>query len=405
MWQEKFKLYKLKDVTKLKNGYAFKSNQFTENEVPIIRINNLQNNKVIIDKKICYPNEFLENNEQYEVKMGDILISMSGSIGKISRYLYTEPSLLNQRVGKFEITKEDKLDKEYLFYFLRSNQFQRAVIKDSNGCVVSNISAKSISDCSIPVPLLESQKKIVNILKRAENTLEKRMESIKLLDELVKSQFIEMCANGASDYKNWEKVRIEDIAEKKKASMRTGPFGSSLLHSEFVDEGVFVLGIDNAVENHFTWNKMRYITEEKYEKLKNYTVFSGDIIITIMGTVGRSAVIPENFPKSINTKHLACITLNKAIANPYFISYCIHEHPYVIQQLKKQSKGAIMDGLNLTIIKSIKIPLPPTEVQEQFVHFLKQVDKLKFEMEKSLEELENNFNSLMQRAFNGELFN
>ena len=404
MLSEECKLYKLKDIVKLQNGYAFKSKEFIENEVPIIRINNLQDSKVVIDKKVCYPNEFLQNKRQYEVVMNDILISMSGSVGKISKYSCKTPALLNQRVGKFEILKENNLSIEYLFYFLRSDSFQRAVIKDANGCVVSNISAKSILECGIPMPPLEIQNKIVEVLEKAEKALEKRKESINLLDELVKSQFIEMCANGASDYESWEKVKIEDIAEKKKGSMRTGPFGSALLHSEFVDEGIFVLGIDNAVENQFTWNKMRYITDEKYEQLKNYTVFSGDIIITIMGTVGRSAVIPENFPKAINTKHLACITLNKSIANPYFISYCIHEHPYVMQQLKKQSKGAIMDGLNLTIIKSIKIPLPPIDIQEQFVHFMKQVDKLKFKMEESLKELENNFNSLMQKAFTGELF-
>lgn len=333
------------------------------------------------------------------INKGDLLITLDGTPGIISDEF---EGAISSGIRKIDIVSKNLLQ-DYLKFYLRSENVQRIIYKYATGATILHAS-KSIQYINVVLPPIDNQKCIINIMKRAESALNKRKQAISLLDELVKSKFIEMCADGANDYENWEKVRIEDIAENKKGSMRTGPFGSSLLHSEFVDEGVFVLGIDNAVENRFTWNKMRYITEEKYEKLKNYTVFSGDIIITIMGTVGRSAVIPENFPKAINTKHLACITLNKSIANPYFISYCIHEHPYVMQQLKKQSKGAIMDGLNLTIIKAIKIPLPPIEVQEQFVHFFKQVDKLKFEMEESLNELENNFNSLMQKAFAGELF-
>lgn len=334
------------------------------------------------------------------VSKGDLLITLDGTPGIVSDKF---EGAISSGIRKIDIDNKNLLQ-DYLKYYLRSEYVQRVIYKYATGATILHAS-KSIQYIDVIIPPLEIQEKVINILEKAENTLEKRKESIKLLDELVKSQFIEMCADGASDYENWEKVKIEDIVEKKKGSMRTGPFGSSLLHSEFVDEGVFVLGIDNAVENRFTWNKMRYITDEKYEKLKNYTVFSGDVIITIMGTVGRSAVIPENFPKAINTKHLACITLNKSIANPYFISYCIHEHPYVMKQLKKQSKGAIMDGLNLTIIKAIKIPLPPIEAQEQFVEFLKKTEKLKLEMKQSLKELENNFDSLMKSAFEAKLFN
>ncbi|WP_252250023.1 restriction endonuclease subunit S [Clostridium sp. ZBS13] len=333
------------------------------------------------------------------VDKGNLLITLDGTPGIISDQF---EGAISSGIRKIDIIN-DELLKDYLKFYLRSDNVQRIIYKYATGATILHAS-KSIQYIDVSIPPLETQKRIVEVLEKAEKALEKRKEAISLLDELVKSQFIEMCASGASDYEDWEKVKIEDIAEQKKGSMRTGPFGSSLLHSEFVDEGVFVLGIDNAVENRFTWNKMRYITDKKYEQLKNYTVFSGDVIITIMGTVGRSAVIPENFPKAINTKHLACITLNKSIANPYFISYCIHEHPYVMQQLIKQLKGAIMDGLNLTIIKSIKIPLPPIDIQEKFVDFMKQVDKLKFEMHESLKELENNFNSLMQSAFKGELF-
>lgn len=173
---------------------------------------------------------------------------------------------------------------------------------------------------------------------------------------------------------DWKYVHIQDIC----TDMRTGPFGSALHHDEFVDSGVFVLGIDNAVENEFSYNRMRYITEAKYQQLKRYTVKPLDVIITIMGTVGRSAVIPIDIPLAINTKHLACLTLDRNLANSTFIAKAIQIHPELLSQLSLNSKGAIMDGLNLTIIKGLKFRLPPIALQEQFAAFVEQTDKSKF---------------------------
>ena len=194
---------------------------------------------------------------------------------------------------------------------------------------------------------------------------------------------------------DWDTVNIEDIC----SDMRTGPFGSALHHDEFVDNGIFVLGIDNAVENKFSYNRMRYITEEKYQKLKRYTVKPLDVIITIMGTVGRSAVIPKDIPLAINTKHLACLTLKNELADPYFLANAFQIHPEIIAQMHMNSKGAIMDGLNLTIIKHLRFKLPPLDLQQSFAAFVHEIDKSKFATQKALTETQQLFDSLMQKYF------
>ncbi len=297
---------------------------------------------------------------------------------------------------------KNQVDVKYVLYFLKSHE---SILEDGfKGAGLKHISKKYLSNIKIPFPkTLEEQVKIANLLTQVEALIAKREESIRLLDELLKSTFLDMIIYNKQK-SAWPLVTIKDLAEDKKGSMRTGPFGSNLLHDEFTEEGdVAVLGIDNAVKNKFTWGKKRYISYKKYEELKKYTIFPEDIIITIMGTVGRSAVVPDDIPLSINTKHLAAITLNKKNSNPYFISYSIHSDPFILNQIRNKTRGAIMAGFNLTLVKSLKMYLPPKQLQDKFATIVQQVEETKKHYQKSLDELNQLFGSLSQRAFKGEL--
>lgn len=302
----------------------------------------------------------------------------------------------------FVVRASSEILVKYVYYFLFGNI--NILEEGFKGSGLKHISKSYLNSIQIPVPPLDTQRKIINAIDKVLSLIEKRKEQIALLDNALKSWFIYNVGPLSPEYNDWKRVYLKDIAANKKNSMRTGPFGSNLKHSEFVDSGIAVLGIDNAVENKFMWKQRRFITPEKYEKLKSYTVYPRDVIITIMGTTGRSAVIPDDIPLCINTKHLACITLNNDKANPYYISYSIHSHPFILTQIKKQNKGAIMDGLNLTIIKALEIPLPPIEYQNRFEEMYLKVEQQKYRLTQSLEELEITYKATMQKAFNGELF-
>ena len=288
---------------------------------------------------------------------------------------------------------KDKLIHKLLPFILNTDNFWGYAEKFSDGTMSKRLSPRILLEYEFALPELKKQEELAKLLWTINDTKNAYEKLITLTDDLIKSQFVEMFGPASEDYEHWPVKRLEDISQ----DMRTGPFGSALLHSEFVDSGVFVLGIDNAVENHFSYNRMRYITEEKYEQLKRYTVHSDDVIITLMGTVGRSAIIPEEFPKAINTKHLACLTLNKNIADPHFICYAFQHHPILLEQLNSQSKGAVMDGLNLTIIKRLQLALPPLKLQNQFAAFVQQVDKSKFELQRTIDGLESTYKSLLRR--------
>ena len=262
----------------------------------------------------------------------------------------------------------------------------------------------------IPLPPLPEQQRIVGILDEAFEGIaaakakaEANLRNARELFEATLAQHI----FGDSADKGWRRSDVASLAEARKNAIRTGPFGSQLLHSEFVDDGVAVLGIDNAVENEFRWGKRRYITEKKYKELTRYTVKSGDVLITIMGTCGRCAIVPDDIPPAINSKHLCCITLDPTKCLPEFLhAYFLH-HPVARAYLEENASGAIMAGLNMGLIKEMPVWLPSLSDQRdlvrQFQVVREQVQSLEAIYQQKCATLDELKNSLLHQAFSGRL--
>jgi type I restriction enzyme S subunit len=281
---------------------------------------------------------------------------------------------------------------QYLAHFLRSPEF----LQFANTVVMSEFWRYEA-----PLPPLPEQRRIAAILDQADALRAKRREALAQLDRLTQGIFVEMFGDLAGN--GWAMSTVESMAKPDKGSIRTGPFGSQLLHSEFVDEGVAVLGIDNAVKNEFRWGESRFISEQKYRELKRYKVFPGDVLITIMGTCGRCAVVPDDIPEAINTKHLCCITLDSAQCLPSFLQAYFLLHPTAREYLGQTAKGAVMDGLNMGIIKGMPVPLVPMALQQTFATRAQAIEALKAQHRAALADLDALFTSLQHRAFRGEL--
>ncbi|SFG24297.1 restriction endonuclease subunit S [Ensifer sp. OV372] len=290
------------------------------------------------------------------------------------------------------------LDPKYAFYLLWSERFRMIGESGMTGSAgQKRVPADLLRRLEIPLPPLGAQKRIAAMLDKADQLRQKRRQAIALLDSLSQSIFLEMFGETASQ--GWPTTTIGEVA----TDMRTGPFGSQLLHSEFVDEGIAVLGIDNAVNNRFEWGKARFITEEKYRQLSRYTVRPDDVLITIMGTCGRCAVVPHNVPTAINTKHLCCITLDITRVLPQYLHACFLNNPSVLRQLGVQAKGAIMPGLNMGIIKSLNIAVPPIALQQAFQQRLALLSHQLTTAKRAADESDALFSSLQHRAFSGQL--
>lgn len=391
---------KISECCNISNGYAFKSEKYVTNEgARVIRITNVQKGQIVDNDPKLYPFDLLNNLDNYKIFEGDILMSLTGNVGRVGKFpKEMMPAYINQRICRIMPT-DKRLDPNYLFHFFNNDKFEIEAMRNSAGAAQLNLTSKWLYNYEIPLPSLSTQKTIAAKLDKAQEIISYNKQLLEKYDQLTQSLFIDMFGSGNPKRDNWEEVKIENVVKNAKGSMRSGPFGSDLLHSEFVETGIPVLGIDNAVLNKFQWKQRRYITEEKYQKLKRYTVYPKDIIITIMGTVGRVAVVPDNIGIAINTKHLAAISLNQKIANPEFIAFSLRSDHNILSQINQKGKGAIMTGLNLTIIKELKLKLPPIHLQNQFSERMEKIEIQKQMAQETLAKSEHLFQSLLKESF------
>jgi type I restriction enzyme S subunit len=331
-------------------------------------------------------------------KPGDVLFSKDGTVGKVHVVIDPRDFAVLSSIAILR-PKRDICEPHYLGHVLKSPSIIDQAARSKTGSAIRRVILSDLRRLNFPLPPLDEQRRIAAILDKADGLRTKRREALAHLDTLTQSIFHSMFGDPDS---SWPELTIEDLADRQKGAIRTGPFGSQLLTSEFTDEGIAVLGIDNAVSNQFAWKERRYISPEKYETLRRYTVRPGDLLVTIMGTLGRCAVVPSDIPPAINTKHLCCITLNREMAVPEWL------HSYFLlsdaagQYLRQTTKGAIMGGLNMGIIKKMPVLLPPLELQQTFATRVAAVERLKELHRNHLAELDALFASLQHRAFKGE---
>ncbi|GAJ30316.1 restriction endonuclease subunit S [Acidomonas methanolica] len=341
--------------------------------------------------------EGVANSATNVVPAGAVIVPTRMAVGKAA--INSIDLAINQDL-KALIPKEC-VDRRFLLHFLLS---KAAFLEGrAQGATVKGIKLDLLRSLEFPRLGIEEQRLIASVLDKADGIQRKRADFCEAIHAFLKSAYVHIVGHLNPSHGDWAPFTIEALAEQRKGAIRSGPFGSALRHGEFVDEGIAVLGIDNAVQNKFAWAERRFITPSKYQELRRYKVFPGDVIITIMGTTGRSAVVPEDIPEAITTKHLATITCNKELIHPEVLSFAIHSDPLIIRQIKSFNKGAIMDGLNLGTIRRLEISLPPMDEQLRFVAMLRKARAIYAASETPDGSGEDLFQSLSQRAFRGEL--
>lgn len=342
----------------------------------------------------------------------------NGEVGRHSSRIVDHPTVIVGRKGSVgEITfapnggwpidtafftrvkDPSRLDLRYLYYALKGARLDQHEITTS----IPGLSRNNIYRTVISVPPLAEQRRIAALLDVADALVAKRRQALATLDTLLQSLFLDMFGESHVRQGAWQLRKVDDLLASGEGRIRTGPFGSQLRHSEFEADGVPVLGIDNVVTNEFRWTEPRCLPLAKYDRFRRYKVLPGDVLVTIMGTVGRACVAPDDLPECMSTKHLCVLTLNRNEVAPRFLWASFLFDPAVRSQMKAAGKGAIMEGWNSTAIRNLALRVPPLSLQERFARVCELVIREIVTQRRGLLLQDSLFTALQFLAFAGPL--
>jgi len=254
------------------------------------------------------------------------------------------------------------------------------------------------------LPPLEEQKKIAGILDAADSYRQKTKALIEKYDQLTQSLFLDMFGDPVTNPKGWERVTLPDIVKKEKHSLKRGPFGGALKKEIFVDDGFKVYEQGNAIAKSTEIGRY-FIDEMKFKEMMAFKVKPGDFIVSCSGTIGKIFELPTNCPIGIINQALMKIDIDPEFIKPVYFeavfNYFIKDHIFI-----SGSKGSGLKNVaSMEIIKSGSFICPPRPMQNQFAERVALIEKQKQQAKASLVKAEELFNSLLQRAFKGELTN
>lgn len=297
---------------------------------------------------------------------------------------------------------ENQVLRQFLAEVLRHHSFVGFATARSVGVNLPRVSSATILEYPFILPPLSIQQQVVAILEQIESVRRLRTDSEALRQQLVQSIFLDMFGNPVRNERGWQVDTIEHLVRGKNG-ISCGPFGLQLKVSDYVNEGVLVLGIDNIGDNEFVWKNPRYITNEKYADLQAFTVNPGDIIISRAGTIGKMCIVPDSVHNAIIGSNLLKVKLDDERIIPQFFTSTINLAPSIIEKMKMSSPGALYNYLNSKNLRKMEIIIPPLPLQQKFACVIERVGTIRDRHRQSAKEIATLHDALVQRAFAGEL--
>lgn len=283
---------------------------------------------------------------------------------------------------------------KYVFYFMWYLHLSgKTDLLQNKTTGIRNLQIKAYLKEEIPLPPLEEQRKIAETLDKVSDLINKRKQQLEKLDLLVKSKFLEMFGDPILNPFGYTVNKLSEYIE----FLTSGSRGWS---QYFSNEGEYFITIKNVKNCSIILDDVQYVNAPDNAEAIRTKVKEGDLLISITADLGRTGVVTKDIEKhgAYINQHLTCVRLNKLL-NPLYVAYYM-ESPAGKTQFISKNQSAVKAGLNFNSIQSLKVVVPPIEMQNQFADFVKQREKTKTIINQSLEKLETLKKALMQEYFN-----
>jgi type I restriction enzyme S subunit len=325
----------------------------------------------------------------------DILIAWDGAnAGTVG---YNLEGVIGSTLAKLS-PKTKNIHSSYVGRFLQSKfNYLR---ENCTGATIPHLSRPVLESLQIPLPPLYVQQKIASILDAADTLRQKDKALLAKYDELTQALFLDMFGDPVSNPKGWEVMEMKECTSK--IGSGSTPRGGK---EAYLDEGISLIRSMNVYDNQFKYDNLAFISDEQANKLKNVTVEVDDVLFNITGaSVCRCTIVPERILPARVNQHVSILRVDKKRLKPKFLSHLLISENVKRHLLKVGSAGgAIMEAITKEQLEKYMIPIPPLELQNQFAERVAIIEQQKAQAQASLEKSEELFNSLLQKAFNGEL--
>ncbi len=276
---------------------------------------------------------------------------------------------------------KEGLDVDFLCYSLMFYNTDGLV----NGATRQKLTQATMRKMLIPKLEITEQRAIVELINQVVEIKEKRVAELTMLDELIKARFVEMFGRG-----NYQAQPLSDVCNKITDGTHKTP--------QYLEEGIIFISAKNIVNGELDFKDVKFISEEEYQEIqKRCQTEQGDILLSKSGSLG-APVIVKTTEKLGLFESLAVLKYNRKMIVPEFLCEQLKSDE-VQRQFKTGTKGVAIKHLHLGVIASTQVIVPPMELQQQFATFVAQVDKSKAAVQKSLDETQVLFDSLMQKYF------
>ena len=381
----KSKKIPLKEVATFLNGYAFKPSDWSKEGLPIIRIQNLTGT----NKEFNYYNG--DYNEKYIIEDGDILISWSASLGIFLWKNIT--GILNQHIFKVIFDKDIETDK---LYFLHCMEYLiKKIEKNIHGSTMKHITRPEFEKINFPIYDIDIQRKIAKKLVFISEIIDNNKRILVKLMDLSKSLFTKIFGDIKTNDKNWKIESLDNIYWIRSSKR--------VFEKDYKKDGIpffrskEVVGLSQSKNI----NPEIYISIDKYEELKKISgiPLKDDLLVTAVGTIGKIWKVDYEKEFYFKDGNLIWLQLKKPhnFFNPLSLKKILEE--FINKEKENLSSGSAYNALTIDKLKKFSIFIPPIELQNKFAERIEKIEKLKFEIEKSIEIAQNLYDSLISKYF------